>query len=150
MASRHQRVELTLDRLLQLEAMAARQAGQETPIQRFYASWTQAKDEPERIILADTRDPMLFRLPNHNGRLSPFWPSRQLKDFPCRDHALMCGVEYLQCLVTRQPAATYIRHVSDFADREYLRLLVPLDHNRLAYEIRALSGPNSLVPVEHA
>jgi len=143
---RHQRVEIPFEGLLQIEGMMARLLGGETVIQQLYRDWVSGRQEFENIVEATVSEPMLYRLPNHNGRLSGHWPSRVLKDFPARDHARMCAIEYAQCGRVFLPMAHYIRHSYGIMEREYFRLVVPLAGDRLAYATRALSGPRKQVP----
>lgn len=143
---RHQRVEIPFEGLLQIEGMMARLLGGDTVIQQLYRDWIAGRRDFVNVVEATVSEPMLYRLPNHNGRLSRDWPSRVLKDFPARDHARMCAIEYAQCSRVALPMAHYIRHSYGIMEREYFRLVVPLSRGRLAYATRALSGPRTPVP----
>jgi len=145
---RHQRVEIPFEGLLQIEEMMARLLGGETVIQQLYRDWVAGRQDFDNVVEATVSEPMLYRLPNHNGRLSGNWPSRFLKDFPARDHARMCAIEYAQCSRVVLPMAHYIRHSYGIMEREYFRLVLPLSGSRMAYATRALSGPRT--PVPHA
>jgi hypothetical protein len=145
----HERVELPVESLMAIEALAARFRKDETEIEALYARW-RAGGHAGYVNLVDTRssEPMLFRLPHHNGRFSQHWPTRLLKDFPAPDHARMCAIEYAQCARLARPMAHYIRHAHNLMMREYFRLVVPLEGGRLAYATRALTGPNASSPPE--
>lgn len=145
---RHQRVEIPVEGLLQIEDMMERFLHRETTIQQLYRGWRAGLQNFENMVDATVSEPMLYRLPNHSGRLSGHWPTRLLKDFPARDHARMCAIEYAQCNRVTLPMAHYIRHAYGVMEREYFRLVVPLSDGRLAYATRALSGPRK--PVPHA
>jgi hypothetical protein len=147
---RHQRVEIPVEGLLDIEAMMTRFLGDETVIQQLYREWAAGHRDFVNVVEATVSEPMLYRLPNHKGRLSRHWPSRVLKDFPARDHARMCAIEYAQCSRVVLPMAHYIRHSYGIMEREYFRLVVPLSGGRLAYATRALSDPRRPVPPAHA
>ena len=142
-----ERIELPVEGLMAIEALASRFQPQETPIEVLFAKWKAGCQDFVNLVDARASEPMLFSLPNHRGRLSDRWPSRVLKDFPARDHARMCAIEYAQCNRHMRPMAHYIRHSYKLIEREYFRLIVPLESGRLAYEIRALTGPNALAPL---
>jgi hypothetical protein len=147
--SAHERVELPVESLLAIEAVVARFQKKDTAIQLLYDKWASGCQEYKNLIDASGGEPMLFRLPNHNGRLSREWPSRVLKDFPAPDHGRMCAIEYAQCCRLVSPMAHYIRHSHNLIEREYFRLVVPLEGGKLAYATRALTGPNAQAPREH-
>ena len=142
----HERVELPIESLLAIEAVVARFQKKRTAIQLLYDKWTSGCQDYKNLVDASASDPMLFRLPNHNGRLSRGWTSRFLKDFPAPDHGRMCAIEYAQCCRLVSPMAHYIRHSHNLIEREYFRLVVPLAGGKLAYETRALTGPNAQAP----
>ena len=145
----HERIELPVEKLMAIEAVAARLQRKKTSLHVLYEWWMAGRQTGyDNVIDASAGEPMLFRLPNHNGRLSKDWPSRVLKDFPAPDHGRMCAIEYAQCFRHVMPMAHYIRHSHNLIEREYFRLIVPLEGGRLAYGIRALSGPNASAPLE--
>lgn len=140
----HERVELPVESLLAIEALAARFQKDVTEIEALYARWRAGVgDGYVNLVDARSSEPMLFHLPHHKGRLSLQWPTRLLKDFPAPDHARMCAIEYAQCARLARPMAHYIRHSHKLMVREYFRLVVPLEGGRLAYATRALTGPNA-------
>ena len=143
---RHRRVEMPFEGLMQIEGMMARFLGDETMIQRLYRDWMAGREDFKNVVDTTVSEPMLYRLPNHDGSLSGHWPSRVLKDFPARDHARMCAIEYAQCSRVVLPMAHYIRHFYGVMEREYFRLVVPLSGGWLAYATRALSDPRRPVP----
>lgn len=145
----HERVELPVESLLAIEALVARFQKKTTAIQLLYDKWSSGSHEYENVVDVSAGEPMLFRLPNHNGRLAREWPSRVLKDFPAQDHGRMCAIEYAQCRRLVSPMAHYIRHSHYIIEREYFRLVVPLEDGKLAYATRALTGPNAQAPREH-
>jgi len=145
----NERVELPVESLLAIEAVVARFQKKGTAIQLLYEKWASGCQSFRNVIDVSGGEPMLFRLPNHNGRLSQEWPTRVLKDFPAQDHGRMCAIEYAQCSRLVTPMAHYIRHAHNLIEREYFRLVVPLEGGKLAYETRALTGPNAQAPRGH-
>lgn len=143
---RHQRVEMPIERLLQVEDLMARFLGDGTAIQTLYRKWSAGCQEFDNMVVTAASDPILYYLPNHKGQMAGVWPSRFLKDFPARHHGRMCAIEYAQCKRLMLPMAHYIRHSYGIKQREYFRLVVPLSGDRLAYTTRALMGPNVPVP----
>lgn len=140
---RHERVEMPFERLLQIEDVMARFLNGATAIQSLYLRWSAGCQDFDNLVDTHAADPMLYYLPNHNGRLSKDWPSRFLKDFPALHHARLCAIEYAQCRRGITPIAHYIRHSYGVMEREYFRLVVPLPGDRLAYATRRLSsGPD--------
>jgi hypothetical protein len=140
---------LPIESLLSIEAVVERFQKRKTSIQLLYDKWSSGCQDYKNLVDVSAGEPMLFRLPNHNGRLSKHWPSRYLKDFPARDHGRMCAIEYAQCCRLVTPMAHYIRHSHNLIEREYFRLVVPLADGRLAYETRALTGPNAQAQLVH-
>jgi hypothetical protein len=143
---RHERVEIPVERLLQIEDLMERFLGDVTAIRLMYLRWTAGCREFTNLVDTRASDPMLYRLPNHSGRLSNDWPSRVLKDFPAHYHGRMCAIEYEQCKRSMNPIAHYIRHRYGVMEREYFRLVVPLSDGTLAYATRRLWDPAALAP----
>ena len=136
----HERVELPLERLLSIEYLVGRLRKRETLIQEMYRSWQSGSMQHSDVVETDADHPMLYRLPNHDGRFTSVWPSRCLADFPARTHATLCASEYAQCLRNDLPTAHYIHHSFGSVRREYFRLIVPLSETRLAYQVRLVSS----------
>ena len=135
----HERLEMPLERLLSVEHLVSRLRNRETVIQELFRSWRLGAPAPVHVVETAAADPMLYRLPNHNGRFTANWPTRVLKDFPALTHARLCASEYALCRRNGTPIAHYIHHSYGSVRREYLRLIVPLDGTRLAYQYRLIS-----------
>ena len=141
---------------MRLEQIAQWGTGRETNLQVLYARWAAARGrrlpalgpfEREWIVDASADDPQFFRLPNHAGFYADQWKSRYLVDFPLKQHAARCGIEYLAAKEAGEPACHYLNQRIGGTTREYLRLFLPLAGSHLVYATRILTlqSPPSLV-----
>ena len=105
-------------------------------------------EEFSRDCIVDTAadDPLFYILPNYNGCLTS-WRGRYISEFPLKEHAFACAVEYWECKDTLQPCAHYFKQDIDGVVREYFRLLLPLAGDRLVYAYRSIVAP--IVPSRH-
>lgn len=153
----NKRIRLTLDQLLTIEEISAWHSHEPTDVQQLYARWQQKSgisgklpnpEEFSRDCIVDTEadDPLFYMLLNYDGCLTS-WRGCYISEFPLKEHAFACAVEYWECKDTQQPCAHYFKQNIDGVVREYFRILLPLAGDRLVYAYRSILGP--IVPAHH-
>ncbi|MDH3701900.1 MAG: hypothetical protein OEU46_11335 [Alphaproteobacteria bacterium] len=151
------RTRLSLDQLLTIEEIAAWHSHEPTVIQKLFERWKEkagyfgelpdpAAFSRDCIIDTTADDPLSYKLPNYTGCLTS-WRGLYISEFPLKEHAFACAVEYWECKESRQPSAHYFKQDIDNVVREYFRLLLPLAGDRLVYAYRSIVGP--IVPSRH-
>lgn len=153
----NQRTRLSLDQLLAIEKLTSWHNQEPTNLQLLYERWQEKAgpfgalpdaSEFARDWIVDTTadDPLLYKLPNYAGCLTS-WRGLYLHNFPLKEHAYACAVEYWECKDAQQPCAHYLKQNIDGVIREYFRLLLPLAGDRLVYANRHIVTP--IVPANY-
>jgi len=147
----NKRIPLSLDQLLSIERIAAWHSHEPTILQQLYERWQEklgtfdelpdASDFASDWIVDTTADdPLFYKLPNYAGCLTS-WRGLYISEFPLKDHAFACALEYWECKDARQPRAHYFKQDIDGVVREYFRLLLPLAGDRIVYANRHIVEP---------
>ena len=137
-----QRVQLQVDRLLDIEEISRRLGGKASGIQKAFECWRDkrrhgrvglddydwlpADDVVTTHIDVSPENPFHYRFTSHHLKYFPWMTGRRLADFPHREIVRACGVEYVSCKANGEPVAHHITHDLNGFRREYVRLLLPL------------------------
>jgi hypothetical protein len=136
------RVQFSVDKLLAVELINERFGRTKSGIQKAYEYWRDKKqrgrlsldgyewgpgdDVATTLIDVSPSSPFHYRFMSHNLKYFRWMTDRRLADFPHREIADACALEYYACKADGAPAAHHISHDLDGFRRDYLRLLLPL------------------------
>lgn len=136
------RVQLPVDKLLTIEQISQRFGRTASGIQTAFEYWRDKKrggrvclDEYEwepaddvatTLIDVSPSNPLHYRFTSTHFRYFPWMTDKRLAEFPHREIATACGIEYHWCKAGGEPVSHHISHDLNGFRRDYVRLLLPL------------------------
>jgi hypothetical protein len=133
-----ERTEISVDALLDIEAIGERLGQPPSNIRRAFDHWSAQQTagfvradrfhfgDGATIVDATPHDPLGFHFIQYGGVNFRQMHGLTLGDFPIKQCVHPCAGEYFECRSSNRPLAQRIQHSIDGFTRDYVRLLLPL------------------------